>query len=209
MNTHNNLVRYHAPINRLCREKLNGHHAVMVWLTGLSGSGKSTLAHSLEEVLHLNGYRTYVLDGDNVRHGLNSDLGFSLKDRAENMRRIGEMGKLFIEAGLIIFAAFISPLRRERERVRNMFPNGDFLEIYCNASLEVCEQRDTKGSYRKARAGEIPEFTGISSPYEPPLDPDLELNTGELSLKDSVELVTVFLKKRGIIKGKLLHYKTT
>ena len=196
----NNVVWHHATVNRLHREKLNGHHAVMLWFTGLSGAGKSTLAHSVEEVLHHNGCRTYVLDGDNVRHGLNSDLGFSIEDRAENLRRIGEICKLFIDAGVITLAAFISPLQRERERVRSMFPHGDFLEIYCSASLELCEQLDPKGIYRRARAGEIPEFTGITSPYEPPLRPELEVNTGELSLKDSIERVTVLLKERRIMK---------
>ena len=201
LNTQNNNVFWHnATVNRLRREKLNGHHAVMLWFTGLSGAGKSTLAHSVEEVLHHNGCRTYVLDGDNVRHGLNSDLGFSIEDRGENLRRIGEMCKLFIDAGVITLAAFISPLHRERDRLRSMFPYGDFLEIYCSASLEVCEKRDSKGIYRRARAGEIPNFTGITSPYEPPHRPELKINTGELSLKDSIERVTVLLKERGILK---------
>ncbi len=137
-------------------------------LPGLSGSGKSTLAHAVEETLHQQGCHTFVLDGDNVRHGLCGDLGFSSKDREENIRRIGEMAKLFMEAGVIVLTAFISPYRADRERVRGIVEHGDFIEIYCDASIEVCEARDVKGMYKKARAGLIPEFTGISSPYEVP-----------------------------------------
>lgn len=160
------------------REKLNGHRGAVVWFTGLSGSGKPTLAHTVEERLHQAGCRTYVFDGDNVRHGLCSDLGFSVPDRSENIRRIGEMAKLFVDAGVIALTAFISPLARDRARVRQLIGSEDLIEIYCRCPLEVCERRDTKGMYARARKGEIPKFTGISAPYEPPVNPDLVLDTG-------------------------------
>lgn len=196
-----NVVWHHASVTRHSRETLNQHKSVMLWFTGFSASGKSTLAHALEEELHQRGYRTYVLDGDNMRHGLNSDLGFSLEERAENLRRIGEVGKLMLDAGIITLAAFISPLIKERERVRSMFQHGDFLEIYCNASLEICEQRDPKGMYKKARAGQIKEFTGISSPYEPPLRPELEVNTGTVSIEQNIEYILNMLR----LCGKINH----
>ncbi len=194
-----NVVWHDASVTRHSRETLNQHKSVMLWFTGFSASGKSTLAHALEEELHQRGYRTYVLDGDNMRHGLNSDLGFSLEQRAENLRRIGEVGKLMLDAGIITLAAFISPSIKERERVRSMFQHDDFLEIYCNASLEICEQRDPKGMYKKARAGKIQEFTGISSPYEPPLRPELELNTGTVSTEQNIEYILNML----ILHGKI------
>lgn len=196
-----NVVWHHATVTRERREKLNAHRSVMLWFTGLSGAGKSTLAHSVEERLHQLGCRTYVLDGDNIRHGVCSDLSFSLPDRAENLRRIGEIGKLFIEAGVITLAAFISPLRSDRERVRSLYPHGDFFEIYCRTPIEVCEERDTKGLYARARRGEIPEFTGISSPYEEPLTPELVVNTGTDSLEQCVNDVLCLLKERGIIES--------
>ncbi len=181
-----NAVWHHATVTRARRERLNEHRSFVLWFTGLSGSGKSTLAHEVEERLHRQRRRTFVFDGDNVRHGLCAGLGFSANDRAENLRRIGEMAKLFVEAGIISLTAFISPYRSDRERIRKMFAPGDFYEIYCDCPLEVCEQRDVKGMYQRARAGDIPEFTGISAPYEAPENPDLRINTGRDSLDDCV-----------------------
>ena len=169
----NNVVWHHATVTRQRRQKQNGHRSVILWFTGLSGAGKSTLAHALEEQLYQRGCRTFVFDGDNVRHGLNNNLGFSKEDRKENIRRIGEMCKLFIEAGVIALTAFISPFREDRERVRNLVAKDDFIEIYCDCSLEICESRDVKGMYARARRGEIPEFTGVSSPYEKPENPEM------------------------------------
>ncbi|MCF8150165.1 MAG: adenylyl-sulfate kinase [Sulfuritalea sp.] len=193
-----NVVWHNATISRQDREVDNGHRGAVVWFTGLSGAGKSTVAHAVEQELHRMQCRTFVFDGDNVRHGLCSDLGFSLEDRTENLRRIGEMAKLFVEAGLIALTAFISPLKKDRERVRSLLPHGDFLEIFCDASIDVCEGRDVKGLYRRARAGEIPEFTGISSPYEPPENPELILNTGENTLASCVARVLELLRNRRI-----------
>jgi len=187
---------HHATVTRARREALNGHQGAVVWFTGLSGSGKSTLAHAVEETLHLRGCRTFVLDGDNVRHGLCSDLGFSAQDRRENIRRIGEVAKLFVEAGVIVLTAFISPFRADRERVRGMFQHGDFIEIFCDAPIEVCEARDVKGLYKKARAGLIGEFTGISSPYEAPENPELIVSTGTMGLEDCVRLVVGEIERR-------------
>jgi len=195
-----NVVWHHATIDRAMREKQNGHKSCILWFTGLSGSGKSTLAHAVEERLHQSGCRTFVLDGDNVRHGLCSDLGFSDEDRVENIRRIGEVAKLFVEAGTIAMTAFISPFRADREKVRGLVMHGDFIEIYCKASLDVCEQRDPKGLYKKARAGQIPAFTGISSPYEEPESPELTVDTGAASLDNSVEMVIDLLTSREIIE---------
>jgi adenylylsulfate kinase len=158
-----NTVWHHATVTRERREKRYGHRATVLWFTGLSGAGKSTLAHAVEEELFARGCHTMVLDGDNVRHGLCGDLGFNDTDRRENLRRIGEVSKLYVEAGVLTLTAFISPFRDERRRVRGLMPHGDFLEIYCDSSLEVCEQRDVKGLYKKARAGEIPHFTGGES----------------------------------------------
>lgn len=194
-----NVVWHHATVTRERREKLNGHKAVALWFTGLSGAGKSTVAHALEEHLHQLGCRTFVFDGDNVRHGLCSDLGFSADDRTENLRRIGEMVKLFTEAGVIALTAFISPFVKDRERVRNLLPHGDFLEIYCRCSLAVCEQRDVKGLYKRARAGEVKEFTGISSPYEEPVNPELVLDTDRHELEECVRQVLEMLRERGIL----------
>jgi adenylylsulfate kinase len=167
----------------------------------LSGAGKSTLAHATEECLHELGCRTFVLDGDNVRHGLCSDLGFSHEDRQENIRRIGEMTKLFLEAGVIAMTAFISPFRADRQRVRALVPQGDFLEIYVKCPLNVCEARDTKGMYRRARAGEIADFTGISSPYEEPLKPELVLDAAYDSIDDCVDAIVALLMQRGLLLG--------
>ena len=168
---------------------------MVFWFTGLSGSGKSTLAHEVEEQFHRLGRRTFVFDGDNVRHGLCADLGFSVQDRAENLRRIGEMARLFVEAGVICLTAFISPYRAERKRIKTMFAPEDFYEILCDCPLEVCEARDVKGMYKRARAGEIPEFTGITSPYEPPEHPDLRVCTGRDSLEDCVKQVMEFAER--------------
>lgn len=195
-----NTVWHHATVTRARRETLHGHRSAVLWFTGLSGAGKSTLAHAVEESLHQQGCHTFVLDGDNVRHGLCSDLGFSLEDRSENIRRIGEATKLFAEAGVIVMTAFISPLSSDRGLARRLFPHGDFLEIYCEASLEVCEQRDVKGLYQRARAGEVKEFTGISSPYEVPQNPELVVKTGELPLEACVKQVMAFLRVRGVLR---------
>ena len=194
-----NVVWHHATITRDHRHQLNGHKSAVLWFTGLSGSGKSTLAHAVEERLYKMNCRTFVLDGDNVRHGLCSDLGFSAEDRKENIRRIGEVAKLITEAGVIVATAFISPFKADRNVVRNLLPHGDFLEIFCDCSLEVCEKRDVKGLYKKARAGEIPEFTGISSPYESPDNPELVVDTGANTLDECTDKVIALLKTRGII----------
>jgi len=193
------VVWHHATITREHRETLNNHKSVILWFTGLSGAGKSTLAHAVEERLHQMACRTFVLDGDNVRHGLCGDLGFSEEDRKENIRRIGNVAKLFLEAGVIVLTAFISPFRSDRRLVRNMVPHGEFLEIFCNASVAVCEQRDVKGLYQKARKGEIKNFTGISSPYETPSNPELNLDTGSLPLEKCVDQVIDLLTSRSII----------
>ena len=194
-----NTVWHHATVTRERRKDLNNHKSVILWFTGLSGSGKSTLAHAVEEKLYQKKCRTYVLDGDNVRHGLCGDLGFSDDDRKENIRRIGNVAKLFLDAGTIALTAFISPFHEDRATVRNLVLPSDFLEVYCNAPLEVCEQRDVKGMYKKAREGTIKNFTGISSPYETPLNPELVVNTGKDSLDECVEQVMSLLKDRGII----------
>jgi adenylylsulfate kinase len=196
-----NTVWHHATVTRIRREQQNGHCSAVLWFTGLSGAGKSTLAHVVEEELHQAGCRTIVLDGDNVRHGLCSDLGFSIQDRRENIRRIAEAAKLVAEAGVIAMTAFISPFRADRERARSLFPHGDFIEIYCMAPLEVCEGRDVKGLYRRARSGEVKEFTGISSPYEAPTNPELTVDTGEQPLETCAAQVLTFLRQRRIFTG--------
>lgn len=178
---------------------MNNHRSAVLWFTGLSGAGKSTLAHAVEEELHVLGCRTFVLDGDNIRHGLCSDLGFAPKDRSENIRRIAEAAKLMVEAGLIVMSAFISPYRIDREGARNLFPHGDFFEIFCNTPLSVCEERDVKGLYRRARTGEVKEFTGISSTYEPPLNPELTVETADQSIDQCVAQILDTLRKRGLI----------
>jgi adenylylsulfate kinase len=193
-----NVIWHHATVTRTRREVQNGHSGAIVWFTGLSGSGKSTLAHAVEECLHQQGYRTFVLDGDNVRHGLCGDLGFSDQDRQENIRRIGAVAKLFMEAGVVVLTAFISPYRTDRERIRSMVAQGDFIEIYCDTPIEICETRDIKGLYKKARAGEIAEFTGVSSPYEVPEAPELVVNTGSTSLEGCVKQVIREITNRGI-----------
>ncbi len=190
-----NIVWHQATVTRERREKQNGHRSCILWFTGLSGAGKSTLAHRVEELLYEKGCRTFVFDGDNVRHGLCSDLGFSNRDRVENIRRIGEMSKLFTNAGVMALTAFISPFRKDRDLVRSLVPDGDFIEIFCDTPLEICEQRDVKGLYEKARSGDIPEFTGISSPYEAPLNPELVVDTGRKSLDKCAFQVISFLEQ--------------
>lgn len=190
-----NILWHASTVNRQSRERQSGHKSFILWFTGLSGSGKSTLAHRVEEILFGRGCRTYVFDGDNVRHGLCSDLGFSDKDRAENIRRIGEMGKLFVDAGCIALTAFISPFKADRDKIRALLAPGDFIEIYCQASLAVCEQRDVKGLYQKARRGEIAEFTGISSPYEEPENPEITVLTGEQDLETCAGQIIQYLEQ--------------
>ena len=194
------IIYHNATVTRQRREKLNNHKSVVIWFTGLSGSGKSTLAHSVEEELHKLGCRTFVLDGDNVRHGLSSNLTFSDNDRKENIRRIGEAAKLMMEAGVIAITAFISPFREDRDNVRRLLPQEDFIEIFCNASLEVCESRDVKGLYKRARAGEIKNYTGIDSPYEAPINPELVIDTDGETLEESAIKVIEFLKSKNIVK---------
>ena len=194
-----NTVWHNATVTRERRENRNKNRGAVVWFTGLSGAGKSTIAHSLEEHLFQTGCLSYVFDGDNVRHGLCSDLGFSAEDRTENIRRIAEMCKLFVDAGVIALTAFISPLHSDREMVRKLMGE-DFVEVYCRCPIEVCETRDVKGLYKKARAGEIKDFTGISAPYEVPENPDLVIDTDKISLEKSVEQVMDLLIERDVIK---------
>jgi adenylylsulfate kinase len=196
-----NTVWHNATVTRRRREALNGHKSVILWFTGLSGSGKSTLAHAVEENLHQKKCRTIVLDGDNVRHGLCNDLGFSDEDRKENIRRIAELSKITIESGVIALTAFISPFQSDRDEARSLVDEGDLIEIFCECPLHVCEKRDVKGLYRRARKGEIKEFTGISSPYEAPSNADIRINTSELSLEESVDRIVGLLQTRGIIKS--------
>ena len=195
-----NIIYHAASVTRERRNQLNNHKSVVIWFTGLSGSGKSTLAHSVEEILFSKGCRTYVLDGDNVRHGLTSNLDFSNEDRKENIRRIGEVTKLMMEAGLIIMTAFISPFREDRIAVRNLISDGDFIEIYCKASLETCEARDLKGLYKRARLGEIKNYTGINSPYEIPDNPELIIDIDKESLEESVSKIVSFLQTKSIVR---------
>ncbi len=196
-----NVVWHNATVSRADRETQNAHKSVILWFTGLSGAGKSTLAHGVEARLYEHQCHTFVIDGDNVRHGLCGDLGFSTADRTENIRRVGEVAKLFIEAGVITLTAFISPFRADRDRVRQMVGEGEFFEIYCKAELAVCEGRDVKGLYLKARSGQIAEFTGISSPYEAPEVPELVVETGIKPLEVCVDEVIDELVRRGIIQA--------
>jgi adenylylsulfate kinase len=195
-----NIKWHEALVTRERREAKGRHRSILLWFTGLSGAGKSTVAHAVEDTLHELGCRTFTFDGDNVRHGLCRDLGFSAEDRSENIRRIGEMAKLFLQAGVISLAAFISPYRKDRAFVRELVGERDYLEIYCRCSLQVCEERDVKGLYKRARAGEIKEFTGISSPYEEPENPDLVLETDTLSIQECADKVIALLAARGIIQ---------
>ncbi len=194
-----NVVWHQPTVTRDRRAKNNGHRSVIIWFTGLSGAGKSTIAHALEESLHRLGANTYVLDGDNVRHGLCGDLGFSDKDRNENIRRIGEVSKLFIDAGIIALSAFISPFRIDRQRARDLVDEGDFIEIHVKCPLEVCETRDPKGLYKKARAGLIKGYTGISSPYEEPENPEIVIDTSVKNVDQCVEQIIDYLIMKQII----------
>jgi adenylylsulfate kinase len=194
--TQKNIVQHPSTIDRAERELRNRHKGAVVWLTGLPGSGKSTIAHAVGANLHRTGFQTIVLDGDNVRHGLCADLGFSTEDRNENIRRVGEVAKLFMEIGTVVFVALVSPIRSARENVRQLLSDGDFIEIYCDCSADICGGRDPKGLYAKARNGLIPDFTGISSPYEAPLAPALRLDTANQNVKESVGQLTAFLEGR-------------
>ncbi len=194
-----NIVWHPGAVTRTDREQLNGHKGCTVWLTGLSGSGKSTIAVDLEKGLWARGARAYILDGDNIRHGLNKNLGFSPTDRTENIRRIGEVAKLFTEAGMIAVTAFISPYRADRDQVRALMPDGDFIEVWVDCPVEECEKRDVKGLYKKARAGQIPEFTGISAPYEEPLKPELTIKTATQPVEQSVQQILTCLAGRNLI----------
>ncbi len=194
-----NITWHEHKVSREEREKLLGQKGVILWFTGLSGSGKSTVANEVSHRLHQMGKLNYILDGDNIRHGLNKDLGFSPEDRAENIRRISEVANLFADAGVITITAFISPYRKDRDFCRSLAGDGRFIEIYVKASLETCEKRDPKGLYKKARAGEIKEFTGISAPYEEPLNPEIILDSDNLSIEEEVEKVLEYLKEKKII----------
>jgi len=194
-----NITWHHSSISREDREKLLNQKGVVIWFTGLSASGKSTIAHVVEEKLYDQGILTYVLDGDNIRHGLNKNLGFSPEDREENIRRIGEVGKLFADAGIIAMTAFISPYRADRDQARSLHAPGKFIEIFVDAPLSVLEDRDPKGLYKKARAGEIPEFTGISAPYEAPENPEIHLDTSKMNVEQCADAVIQYLEEQSII----------
>jgi adenylylsulfate kinase len=194
-----NVIWHERLVSRRERNLLNKHKSGVVWFTGLSAAGKSTIAHHLEKELFDRGIRAYVLDGDNVRHGINSNLGFSREDRKENLRRIAEISKLYVDAGIFILAAFISPYREDRGYIKEIVGPDDFFEIYVKCSLDVCENRDPKGLYKKARAGIIKNYTGIDAPYEEPLSPDLEIDTEELDVESSVRKVLTFLDNRKFI----------
>jgi adenylylsulfate kinase len=196
---HSHIIWHHAFVTKQDRQRLNKHKSCTLWFTGLSGSGKSTLANTVDKKLFERGIRSYVMDGDNIRHGLNKDLSFSNEDRKENIRRIGEVAKLFVDSGQIVLTAFISPFCEDREMVKNLFSNGEFFEIYVKCPLNVCEFRDPKGLYSKARKGEIQDFTGISSPYEEPENPDLLIETNLLTIEESAEKLISFLQEKEII----------
>jgi adenylylsulfate kinase len=194
-----NITWHQSTISQHDREQRNGHKSCVLWFTGLSGSGKSTLAHAVEQRLFDLGCQSIVLDGDNIRHGLNKNLGFSPEDRKENIRRIGEVARLFNEAGVIALTAFISPYRADRDAARAIAEDGRFFEVYVKADLAICEERDPKGLYKKARAGEIPQFTGISAPYEEPENPEIQVDTGVQSLDECADAVIQVLRDRGIV----------
>ncbi|MDN3513380.1 MAG: adenylyl-sulfate kinase [Candidatus Brocadia sp.] len=195
-----NIKWHHGKITKEDRIKLMKQKGVTIWLTGLSGSGKSTIAVELEHALLENKHLAYILDGDNIRHGLNKNLGFSPEDRSENIRRIGEVAKLFTDANMITITAFISPYRQDRDNVRKLLKDGEFIEVYVKCPVEVCEQRDTKGLYKKARAGEVKEFTGISAPYEEPLHPELTVDTSKMTVDESTRAVLNYLEEKGHVK---------
>jgi adenylylsulfate kinase len=194
-----NITWHDGHIERKDRQQLLGQRGVTLWLTGLSGSGKSTVAVAAEKALVERGHLAYVLDGDNVRHGLNQNLGFSPEDRTENIRRVAEVAKLFTDCGVLVVTSFISPYRADRDAARALFAPGDFVEVHVSTALETCEARDPKGLYKKARAGQIPEFTGISAPYEAPERPELVLDTGSLSVEESVGALLRFLEEKGYL----------
>jgi adenylylsulfate kinase len=194
-----NIVWHHATITQDDRERLFNHKGLVLWFTGLSGSGKSTIANEVENRLFERGCHTFVLDGDNVRHGLNKDLGFSPEDREENIRRIGEVAHLFAQAGVIGMTAFISPYRRDRDGARKLNADGRFIEVFCKCAVDVCETRDPKGLYKKARAGEIKEFTGVSAPYEEPEHPEIVLDTSRQTVEQCVESVLTYLEEQELI----------
>ena len=189
-------VKQNYKTTKIQREVLHGHKAYLLWFTGLSGSGKSTLANLVEIALHKQGLSTYVLDGDNIRQGINKDLSFAPEDRTENIRRIAEISNLLLDAGVITLAAFVSPYIKDRKEVKQIVGTNNFIEIYVNTSIEECERRDVKGLYKKARSGEIKNMTGISSPYEAPINPDLEVITDGQSVEESVQLISKFLKQK-------------
>ena len=195
-----NITWHHSIITKKDRERLLGQKGVTLWFTGLPQSGKSTLAIEVEKKLHERGYTTYILDGDNIRHGLNKNLGFSPEDREENIRRIGEVANLFSQAGIMNMTAFISPYRADRKKARDLAEEGEFIEIFCRCSVKVCEKRDQKGLYKKARAGEIPEFTGISAPYEEPENPEITIETDKETIEEGVNKIISYLEKNGFIK---------
>ena len=197
--TAKNIKWHEASVTRERRERKGRHRSILVWFTGLSGAGKSTIAHAVEEMLHEMGCRTFAFDGDNVRHGLCRDLGFSPEARSENIRRIAEMAKLFLEAGVISLAAFISPSRKDREFVRELVGKHDYIEVYCRCALQVCEERDVKGLYKRARAGEVKEFTGISAPYDEPENADLVLDTDKSSVEECARKVLDLLVSKRVI----------
>jgi len=197
-----NITWHHSIITKEDREKLLGQKGVTLWFTGLSQSGKSTLATEVEKILHKMGYSTFILDGDNIRHGLNRNLGFSPEDREENIRRIGEVAHLFSQAGIINMTAFISPYRADRKKARDLAGEGEFIEIFCKCSLNACETRDGKGLYKKARAGEIPEFTGISAPYEEPENPEITVETDKVTIEQGVKKIISYLEKNGFMRKK-------
>jgi adenylylsulfate kinase len=191
-----NLKKHTYQITVADRNNLNGHQSFLIWFTGLSGSGKSTIANALEKALFDNGIRTYTLDGDNIRHGLNKDLGFSPSDRAENIRRIAETAKLMIDAGIVVLAAFVSPYIKDRENIKHIVKDVNFVEVYVNTSIEECERRDVKGLYEKARSGEIKNMTGISAPYEAPINPDVEIKTEKMNVETAVSEILKIVNKK-------------
>ena len=195
-----NIKWHHGKITKVDRVNLLNQKGVTIWLTGLSGSGKSTIAAELEHALIENRHQAYILDGDNIRHGLNKTLGFSPEERTENIRRIGEVAKLFTDAGIITITAFISPYREDRDAVRRLLSDGEFIEVYVKCPLVVCEERDTKGLYKKARAGEVKDFTGISAPYEEPLNPELTIDSSKLTVEESTRAVLNYLEEKGYVK---------
>lgn len=191
-----NIVKHNYQVTKEDRVAINGHKSMLLWFTGLSGSGKSTIANALEKEMSENGVRTYTLDGDNIRSGLNKDLSFAPEDRTENIRRIAEVANLFVDAGVVVLGAFVSPYRKDREEIKTIVGNENFIEIYVNTSLEECEKRDVKGLYKKARKGEIKNMTGISAPYEAPLTPDIEIKTEQMSIEESVNFIIKNIDKK-------------